>query len=101
MASNLFERLGQQPPEKEWPVQPEIQSGPLLRPVVPPADPQSPPIEKLLDWLLNRWTKDTINTRLIRIYGPNSSGTAGAQQIWSRYWLSGAGSHPSRHTNAT
>jgi hypothetical protein len=72
--ATLFERLQEkqpQPPEKERPVKPEIQSGPLLRWVVPPAEPKSPPIEKLLDWLLNHWTEDTISVRDIHRSGPN------------------------------
>ena len=28
--------------------------------------------EKLLDWLVNHWTKPTITVREIRIYGPNA-----------------------------
>ena len=31
----------------------------------------SPPIEKLLDWLVNYWTKPTVTAREIYTYGPN------------------------------
>ena len=30
------------------------------------------PIEKLLDWLVNHWAKDTITAREIYTHGPNS-----------------------------
>jgi hypothetical protein len=31
----------------------------------------SPPIEKLLDWLVNHWAKTTVTAREIYTYGPN------------------------------
>jgi hypothetical protein len=58
-------------PKKEQPVETEIiPRGPLLRPVVPPSDYQAPPVEKLLDWLVNRWPKDTVNIKNILQFGP-------------------------------
>jgi hypothetical protein len=33
--------------------------------------PKSPPIEKLLNWLVNYWTKPTISARDIYTYGPH------------------------------
>src|SRR5215510_5010815 len=58
-------------PEKERPVEPEkIPRGPMLRPVVAPSDYQAPPVEKLLDWLVNRWPKDTVNINNILQFGP-------------------------------
>src|SRR5262249_32344417 len=39
--------------------------------VVPPADPESSPIYKLLDWLVNHWPKPTVTARNIYTYGPN------------------------------
>jgi hypothetical protein len=56
---SLFERLdkGRPPPVEE---------------VVKQPGRDSPPIEKLLDWLVNHWTKPTISAREIRHRGPNS-----------------------------
>ena len=73
--ANLFERLGQQRQlaenlEKEQPPV-TIPRGPLLQPVVPPTDYNSPPIEQLLDFLINRWSEPTINARTIHWRGPN------------------------------
>jgi hypothetical protein len=91
---SLFSRIIDNPEPEERPAEPvvTIQSGPLLRPVVPPATPQSPPIEKLLDWLVNHWRRPTVNTRDIRIYGPNSvrdrhSAASLAEMLVERGWL--------------
>jgi hypothetical protein len=73
MAADIFERLqkGQQP-EKKRPAETEkILRGPLLQPIAPPANPRSPPTEKLLDFLVNHWRAPTISVRDIRKYGPN------------------------------
>lgn len=40
-------------------------------PTVAPANPKSPPIDKLLDWIVNYWARPTITARDIHIYGPN------------------------------
>ena len=50
------------------------------------------PIEKLLDWLVNHWAKDTITAREIYTHGPNSirdkKTTLGLAQILvERRWL--------------
>ena len=42
-----------------------------LPPLDPPANPESPPIEKLLDWLVNYWAEPTVSARDIYTYGPN------------------------------
>src|SRR5262245_46263677 len=55
---------------KERPTKAEIPRGPMLRPVVPPSDYQAPPVEKLLDWLVNRWPKNTVNIKNILQFGP-------------------------------
>jgi hypothetical protein len=78
MAGNLFERLDARqrgtenvadtPKPEQLPV--TIPRGPLLQPIVPPADHKSPPIEKLLDWLVNRWPKSAIRVREICQFGP-------------------------------
>ena len=56
--ANLFERLDRRPPPTEEAVK-RPRSG-------------SPPIEMLLDWLVNDWPKPTIAARDIYTYGPNS-----------------------------
>jgi hypothetical protein len=40
--------------------------------LVPPAGPESPLIEKLLDWLVNHWAKPTVTASDIYTYGPNA-----------------------------
>jgi hypothetical protein len=56
--ASLFERLAKgRPPTEEVLKQPRE---------------SSPPIEKLLDWLVNHWAKPTVTAREIYIYGPNS-----------------------------
>jgi hypothetical protein len=55
-------------PEKEQ--QPEkIPRGPMLRPVVPSTDYKSPPIERMIEWLVQRWPKETVNTKNILQFG--------------------------------
>src|SRR5262245_8167143 len=72
MVKDIFERLAKgQQLEKERPVEPEtIPRGPLLQPIVPPTDHRSPPIEKTLDWLVNRWPKPAVRVRDILRFGP-------------------------------
>ena len=55
MVADIFSRLsaGRPPPTEE-------------------ARRSSPQGKKLLDWLVNHWTKPTVTVRDIRIYGPNS-----------------------------
>src|SRR5262249_20382794 len=48
--------------------------GPLLQPIVPPANYNSSPTEKLLDWLVNRWPKPSVRVRDICRFGPGSLG---------------------------
>ena len=56
-------------PEKQRQVE-TIPRGPLLRPIVPSTDYRSPPIERLLDWLINRWPGATVSTRNIMQLDP-------------------------------
>ena len=75
VAKDIFERLGQQRQlaenlEKERQVE-TIPRGPLLQPIVPPTDYRSPPIERLLDFLVNRWRGPVIRIREICQFGPN------------------------------
>src|SRR5262245_13695897 len=78
---------------KERSVEPEkILRGPLLKPIVPPTDPKAPPIEKTLDWLVNRWPKPTIRVREILQFGPpaarnRKSALALAETLAANGWL--------------
>lgn len=87
---------------KERPAEPEtIPRGPLLKPIVPPTDHRSPPIEKTLDWLVNRWPKPTVRVRDILRFGPNpirnrTSAIATAEILAQRGWLS-----PSQRADTT
>jgi hypothetical protein len=52
----------------------------------------SPPIEKLLDWLVNYWTRPTISLREIQGFGPNcirdkKTILSLAQDLVERGWL--------------
>ena len=72
--ATLFERLQEkqlQQPEKARQVK-TIPRGPLLQPIVPPTDNNSPPIERLLDFLVNRWRRPEIRIREICQFGPGS-----------------------------
>jgi hypothetical protein len=91
MTDSVFSQLIQEP-EKEKPQAPPIPSGPMLRPVVPPTNKNSPPIEKLLDWLVNRWPGDTVYSRDILQYGPDplrnqKAARASAEILVERGWL--------------
>jgi len=71
---NLFERLARGRPAEE-----------RIKP------PHKDPAQKLLDWL-QHWTKPTISTRDIHIYGPNSirdreSAINSAQTLVDCGWL--------------
>src|SRR5882762_9285626 len=57
-------------PKEQPPV--TVPRGPLLQPIVPPADSNSPPIERLLDFIVNRWPKPAIRVREICQFGPGS-----------------------------
>ena len=77
--ASLFERLnvGRPAPVEETIKQPRI---------------GSPPIEKLLDWLVNYWTRPTVSVREICIYGPNcvrdkKTILSLAQTLVERGWL--------------
>ena len=85
---SLFERLdkGRPPPTEEVIKQPRGDS----------------PIEKLLDWLVNHWAKDTITAREIYTHGPNSirdkKTTLGLAQILvERGWLVRRQHAPAQH----
>jgi hypothetical protein len=67
---SIFSRHIGGAPKKER-AEPTVPKGPLIPPIVPPSDYRAPPIEKLLDWLVNRWPKDTVTTKNILQFGPN------------------------------
>src|SRR4029077_17477157 len=78
-------------PEKQRQVE-TIPRGPLLRPVVPPATPQSSPTEKLLDFIVNRWPRPEIRVGEIAQFGPGStrdrkSAIALAEALVAHGWL--------------
>jgi hypothetical protein len=69
-----------------------IPRGPLLQPIVPPTDHKSPPIEKCLDWLVNRWPKPSVRTRDFLRFGPpaarnRKSAIALAEILTKNGWL--------------
>jgi hypothetical protein len=75
MVKDIFEQLAQpgfvDEPKKESPTKPEkILRGPLLQPIVPPATQNDPPLERMLDFLVNHWRQPTIDVRSIMQYGP-------------------------------
>jgi hypothetical protein len=77
--------------EKEQPSV-TIPRGPLLRPIVPPTDYNSPPIDKCLDWLVNRWPRSSVRVRDICRFGPNTtrdrkSAIALAETLVEHGWL--------------
>jgi hypothetical protein len=70
VVATLFERLSQPPPtnnqSKPKPQLGTIPRGPLLRPIVAPADPNSTPAERFLDFVINRWPRDVVRLREIQ-----------------------------------
>src|SRR5262245_36109015 len=91
--ATFFDRVKgppQQGGKQEPPV--TIPRGPLLQPIVPPSDHKSPPLEKTLDWLVNRWPKPTIRAREIHQFGPpaarnHKSAIAMAESLAESGWL--------------
>jgi hypothetical protein len=76
-------------PKKEQPTV-TVPRGPLLTPVVPPTDSKSPPIERLLDFVVNRWAKPAIRAREIRQYSAirdRKSAVALAEILEKNGWL--------------
>src|SRR5262249_896736 len=77
---------------KERPAKPEIPRGPLLQPIVPPANYKSPLVEKCLAWLVNRWPANTVRTRDFMRFGPpaarnRKSAIAMAEILTENGWL--------------
>jgi hypothetical protein len=89
-SKSVFSKLIDEP--KRGRPEPEIPRGPMLRPEIPPSDYQAPPVEKLLDWLVNRWPKDTVNVQNILQFGPvplrnRKSARPTAEILEKRGWL--------------
>jgi hypothetical protein len=80
-------------PEKERPVEPEkILRGPLLKPIAPPTDRRSSPVERLLDFCINHWRGPIISARAIVKFGPNpirnrKSAIKAAEALAENGWL--------------
>jgi hypothetical protein len=77
---------------------------PLESKISPPANPRSLPLGRLLNWLLNYWTKPTISARDIYTYGPrpikNLKEAIGVAEIMVRQgWLVPIQAH--RHDRKT
>ena len=109
---NLFERLNKKrPPPTEEATSPPTEEAkavslferlnkgrlPTTEEVIKQLRGDSP-IEKLQDWLANRWAKDTITAREIYTHGPNSirdkKTTLGLAQILvERGWLVPVNTH--------
>jgi hypothetical protein len=88
---SVFSRYVEHSPKKESPPV-TIPRGPLLQPIVPPSDYKSPPIERLLDFIVNRWPKPVIRVREICQYGPGclrdrKSAIALAEVLAANGWL--------------
>jgi hypothetical protein len=78
-------------PKKGRPLE-KIPRGPMLRPEVPLVDIKSPPIERLIAWLVLRWPKATVFSKDIMQYGPNplrdrKSARASAEILVKHGWL--------------
>jgi hypothetical protein len=91
--ATLFEKLREKQPQLEKERQVEtIPRGPMLQPEVPLVDSKSPPIERLIAWLVLRWPKPTVFSRDILQYGPNplrdrKSARASAEILVKHGWL--------------
>ena len=93
---SVFAECIDENPEQEEPE--KILRGPLLPPVVPPADQKAAPIERLLSWIINFWPHDTICTRDIYWRGPRpikdrKSAVAMAEVLAAAGWLAPMKSH--------
>jgi hypothetical protein len=102
--ANLFKRLEQRrlaDSSQTEQLEPEkILRGPLLQPVVPPADHKAAPIERLLSWIINDFNGTTISARDIYWRGPRpirdrTSALAMAEALVAAGWL--APIKPHRH----
>jgi hypothetical protein len=90
MSESVFAKYVEESEKEQPPI--TIPRGPLLRPIVPSTDSKSPPIERLLDFLVNRWRKPAIRIREICQFGPGSirdrkSAMALAEILVAHGWL--------------
>jgi hypothetical protein len=97
-SGSVFARLIEPPkPERQLDA---IPRGPLLKPIVAPADPNSTPAERFLDFVVNRWPCEVVRLREIQQFGPGSlrdrkSALALAEQLVAAGWLERV--EPRRH----
>src|SRR5262245_24286136 len=96
MSESVFARHVVKAPKKKLAL--EIPKGPLLPTVVPPSEPKSSPVEKTLDWLINRWGKPSVKVRDIMRFGPNpirdrKSAIATAKSLAASGWLAPLNTH--------
>jgi hypothetical protein len=89
--ASVFARYIDSPPEKEQPTV-TVPRGPMLQPVVPSTDYKSPPIERMIEWLVHRWPKETVNTKNILQFGPRplrnrKNARATAEILVTHGWL--------------
>jgi hypothetical protein len=87
---SFFARYIDEPKKEQPPV--TIPRGPMLQPEVPSTDYKSPPIERMIEWLMRRWPRDTITTKNILQFGPNplrnrKSARASAEILVKHGWL--------------
>jgi hypothetical protein len=75
---SVFARYAEEP-KKERP-EPTIPRGPMAQPEVPLVDIKSPPIERLIAWLVLRWPKPTV-------YSPQPQERKGLSRDLSEKWL--------------
>jgi hypothetical protein len=68
-SSSVFARYVEGAPKKEQPPV-TVPRGPRLPPIVPAATQKDPPLERMLDFLVNHWRQPTIDVRSIMQYGP-------------------------------
>jgi hypothetical protein len=66
---SVFARYVEGAPEKKQPPV-TVPRGPMAQPEVPSTDYKSPPIERMIEWLMRRWPGDTVSTRNILQFGP-------------------------------
>jgi hypothetical protein len=89
---SIFSKYISEPEKEKERSEPAIPRGPLLQPVVPSTDYNSPPAAQLLDFIINRWPKPSVRVRDICRFGPGStrdrkSAIALAEALAANGWL--------------
>jgi len=98
MASIFSRHIVDDNPGKEELEPEKIPRGPLLQPIVPPADRKAAPIERLLSWIINNFNGTTISVRDICWRGPRptrnrANALATAEALVVAGWLAPIESH--------